>query len=234
MIIDIKEVWKDVEDYEGLYKVSNLGKVKSLDRYVVKSNGVVQFKKGKILDGTFNQDGYRTIKLSRYGKSKTIAVHILVARAFVEKPKDYDNIKYEVNHIDFDRTNNIYTNLEWKTHKENINHSSSNNRYKIRDFYGEKNPNYGNHKLSYIYKNNPSLAIEKLARPGSQNGRAKKIELYDKDWNYIKTFDWIGECAEYLINHNLTKSKVSTIRTNIGKSIKENKIYLNHYYKKLA
>ena len=120
------------------------------------------------------------------------------------------------------------------SHYENVNYSCLKGRYKERNFFGSNNPNYGNHILSERYKNNPKLAKEKLSRPKEKNGRSVKIELYDKDMNYVKTFSWIGGCAEYLIDKGFTKSKINYIRDNISTAAKNNTIYLNHYYKKIA
>lgn len=229
--IIITEVWKDVKEYEGLYQVSNLGQIRSLDRYVIRKDGVRQFKKGKIIKPIENSDGYYQLKLCKNGKSHTKRVHIIVAEHFLEKPIDYKNTQYEVNHKDFNRKNNSFDNLEYLTHIENIRYSSDKNRYK-RDIYGSNNPNYNNHKLSDFYRNNPEIAIKKLSRPAEQNGRSEKIDLYDEDMNYINTFNWIGGCAIYLQNNGFTKATVNSIRTNITIAIKNNKKYLDHYYKK--
>ena len=222
------EIWKDLVGYEGWYQISSFGRVKSLDRYVKRKDGVVQFKKGIIKTPKTNSDGYNIITLSKNGYDKTIAIHILVARHFLKN----ENNLHEVNHKDFNRKNNHVYNLEWVTHQDNILHSKKNGRYKMRNFKGKNNPNYGNHILSDIYKNNPKLAKEKLSRPGSKNGRSVKVELYDEKMNYIDTFDWIGGCAEYLIKNNFTNATIDNIRNNITLAIKNDKKYLKHYYKK--
>lgn len=216
-----------------MYQVSNLGRVKSLDRYVIRNDGIRQFKKGKIITPIENSDGYYQLKLCKNGKSNTKRVHIIVAEHFLDKPIDYENIQYEVNHKDFNRKNNSYDNLEYLTHIENVKYSSNKNRYK-KDILGSKNPNYGNHKLSDFYKNNPDIALEKLSRPAEQNGRAEKIELYDEHMRYINTFNWIGGCAIYLQSNGFTKATINSIRGNITTAIKKNNKYLNHYYKKIA
>lgn len=100
--------WKDIEGYEGLYKVSNDGRVWS-----IKSN-----KEMKIQDNK----GYSIVCLRKDGKKKNCRVHRLVAQAFIPNPED----KPQVNHIDEDRSNNHVTNLEWATASENINHGTRN------------------------------------------------------------------------------------------------------------
>lgn len=228
------QIWKEIKGYEGLYEISNYGEVRSLDRCIVKSNGVKQHKKGRMMVPVKNSDGYLIIKLSKNKKRKSIAVHRLVAEAFIDYPADESKV-YEVNHIDCNRENNNVDNLEWITHIDNVRYSIKNkNHFCTRNLFGKNNPNYQNHILSEIYKNNPELAIEKLARPGGQNGRAVRVRMYDNTFTTYKDFDWIGECAQYLIDNNFTSAKVNSIRDNISNSIKTNKPYLNHYYEKIA
>ena len=110
------EIWRDIEGYEGLYQVSNLGKVKSLNYKCT--------KKEKILKPFSNRDGYLRVKLCKEGKRRSYLVHRLVAQAFISNPED----KPQVNHKDEDKTNNKVENLEWVTSKENINYGTHNER----------------------------------------------------------------------------------------------------------
>jgi len=114
----MKEIWKDIEGFEGFYQVSNKGRVKSLDRTVLGKDSKVYNYKGKILKTPLNT-GYPCVYLSKHHKKHTIRVHILVARAFLSKIKG----KYFVNHKDLNKQNNHVSNLEWCTHKENIQHA---------------------------------------------------------------------------------------------------------------
>lgn len=97
------EKWKSVAGYEGLYEVSNMGRVKSL-------------KKDLILKPHANSRGYINQGLYKDGKYEFIGVHRLVAKAFIENPNDYN----EVNHIDENPSNNNANNLEWCNHDYNI------------------------------------------------------------------------------------------------------------------
>lgn len=221
------EIWKDIKGYEGYYQVSNMGDVRSLDRLVTRSDGVVSPKKGGILVKIENNDGYYQIKLCKNGINKTNRVHRIVLETF--DPTDKDGM--EVNHIDCNRKNNKLENLEWKTHLENVRHSSDQGKYRR---YGKNNSNYGNTKLKEKYAENPELALEVLARPGEQNGRAKKVILYDMKKNEIAEFNWIGACAEYLIENNVTTSTVSSLRGRISKCSKENRPYKGHYFEIVA
>ena len=116
-MIDI-EIWKDIKDYEGLYQVSNWGRVKSL------GNGNSNNSKERILKLYIERCGYLNVFLSKNGKRKMCSVHRLVAETFLENPENLP----EVNHIDEDKTNNRVENLEWKTHRDNLNHGTHNER----------------------------------------------------------------------------------------------------------
>ena len=112
----MKEEWKDIKGYEGLYQVSNLGRVKSL--------GNNKSKKEKILDPKPNMYGYKEVRLSKEGKRKPYKVHRLVAIYFIPNPNNYK----EVNHKDEDKTNNHVSNLEWCDRKYNINYGTRNKK----------------------------------------------------------------------------------------------------------
>lgn len=103
-------------------------------------------------------------------------------------------------------------------------------KQKARKF-GETNPNYGNTTLREKYKNNPQLAIEKQARLGKQNGRSIPIELWYKG-DFVRRFDYKGECAKYLIENNLVKTKtVNSLRDIITKHIKNDSEYYGFKFK---
>jgi hypothetical protein len=125
----MKEIYKDIIGYEGLYKVSNLGNVKSLDRHYVNSLGVVRFLKGRVLIPGFNGNGYLKVTIYRESKVKTRNIHQLVAEHFLDHtPCGH---KLVVNHIDFNKANNLVTNLEVVTSRVNANqkHLKSSSAY---------------------------------------------------------------------------------------------------------
>lgn len=111
------EIWKDVVGYECLYRVSNFGRVKSVARMIMRSNGTPQRVYEKLMPIQIDSHtGYNRITLAKDGCSKRIGVHRMVAQAFIPNP---DKLPV-VNHIDWDRTNNHVENLEWCTQKQNV------------------------------------------------------------------------------------------------------------------
>lgn len=111
------EIWKDIEEFKGIYQISNYGRVKSIERYVERNNkGKIKVKE-KILKTYINKKtGYSYAMFSISGKNKIRHIHRLVAEAFIDNP----NNKKDINHKDCNRTNNYVNNLEWCTRSENI------------------------------------------------------------------------------------------------------------------
>lgn len=114
----MSEIWKDIQGYEGLYQVSNLGRVKSLDR----RDRCGRFKEGKIKSICDNGNGYCVVNLKVDGEQKSRTVHRLVATAFIPNPKNLP----EINHIDGNKKNNTMSNLEWCDRSENVIHAVKN------------------------------------------------------------------------------------------------------------
>ena len=104
----MEEIWKDINGYEGLYQISNLGNIRS---YIRNRNKNLKYNKTK--------DNYQRITLTKEKTKKSYLVHRLVAQAFVPNPL----LKKQVNHKDFDVCNNRADNLEWVTARENVIHS---------------------------------------------------------------------------------------------------------------
>lgn len=110
------EVWKDIVGYEGLYQISNLGRVKSLKRKVYAGRNRMRWQYERILSNNkTNGNGYIVVSLNKESKSKNKYVHRLVAEAFLENPNNY---KY-INHKDQNTFNNNANNLEFCTAQYN-------------------------------------------------------------------------------------------------------------------
>lgn len=107
----MQEIWKPVKDFEGLYEVSNMGNVRSLN---YRCTGEI-----KILKPGKDKRGYLKVNLYKSSKYSSKRVHRLVATAFIP---NLDN-KTQVNHIDGNKQNNTVSNLEWCTNSENMQHA---------------------------------------------------------------------------------------------------------------
>jgi len=143
----MKEIWKDIEGYEGIYQVSNTGKVRSLDRKVWN-----YIKKGRILKMHNNGHGYYNVSLhSKEKNEKHAYIHILVAKAFIPNPNNYE----QINHKDFDKSNNCVDNLEWVSRKQNMLHYRKSNYCKKVEKMREKK--FTNKTLKRVYDNKDKI-----------------------------------------------------------------------------
>lgn len=118
--LSMPETWKPITGFEALYEVSDLGRVRSLDREVGHRWGGKAVKRGKILKPRADKNGYLFISLCSDGVSVNAKLHRLVAQHFLPASD-----LQEVNHRDFDKSNNARTNLEWTTRGGNQAHASS-------------------------------------------------------------------------------------------------------------
>lgn len=172
------EIWKDIEGFEGLYQVSNFGRVKSLKREIVRKDQVITLKE-KILKFSIRKGGYLMTRLyNGTGKQFSFYIHVLVARSFVVNSKN----KPEVNHIDNDPSNNHSSNLEWVTHSENIKHSFK---------YGNSNNKGENH---------PSVKLT--------DEEVKQLRRLDKTMSYKKLGELFGVSGSYACMLCKNKSRI--------------------------
>lgn len=130
------EYWKDILDWEGLYQVSNLGRVKSLEKNVVYKDGTIHHRKERILRLGKHTQGYSVVHLSKEGEVFAKYIHVLQSQVFIPNPNNLP----EINHKDENKSNNYIhinddgsvnpelSNLEWVSHKDNINHGTRNER----------------------------------------------------------------------------------------------------------
>jgi hypothetical protein len=121
----MKEMWKNIKGYEKSYQISNLGRVKSLPRKVkIIRYGKVHYKtiSGRTMKPLLNKRGKGYLKINLKRPNRLLSIHQLVAKAFIPNPEN----KPFINHIDGDPKNNVISNLEWCTAKENAIHASKN------------------------------------------------------------------------------------------------------------
>lgn len=170
----MSEIWKDIPGFEGLYQVSNLGRVKSLPRgkqwpYRRTHNNI---RKPHI------KNGYYQVNLSKDNKVRWISVHRLVALAFIPNP---DNLPC-VNHQDENKLNNHVNNLEWCSYAYNANYGTARQR-----------------QIESMKTNDPlNLRIQKSLVTREKNKRPnarKKILQLDSDGNIVKYFDSISDAG---------------------------------------
>lgn len=160
----MKEIWKDIEGYEGLYEVSNFGNVRSKDHettVIAKHRTYKLPKKGRVLTPTTRRHGYLAVQL--YGRGghetrgmRTYSIHRLVAQAFIPNPNGYT----EVNHKDECKTNNHVENLEWISHVDNA--------------------RYG-------------TAISRRSSKLKNGKRSRKIAQYTRDGKLVRVFPSLSE-----------------------------------------
>ena len=184
--------WKSIQEYAGLYEVSDRGQVRSLDRSV--HTGIKNIKsrivKGKVLKQNRKKNGYMTVDLCKDGAVKTVLVHRLVADAFVPNP----NGSHFVNHIDSNRANNAANNLEWVTSSENRTHGIKSGYVVFRQtrkvICVETGKTFEQAKMAALWLSethperiNGSLTVAAQNIRGSCNGRTPKA--YGFTWKYL-------------------------------------------------
>mgnify|MGYP002679946246 CR=1 FL=1 len=182
------EVWKDIKGYEGLYQVSNLGRVRSLN---YGRSGETKLLK----QGTTN--GYKRVFLYKNGKGKNYFVHRLVAMAFIPNPNNLPII----NHKDEDSSNNNVNNLEWCTQEYNLNYGTRNERAS-KSKKGKHRSEETKKKISEsskgkTFSEETKKKIRETRKKGKDNPNAKSILMYDKEGNFIRRFECARDTNEY-------------------------------------
>ena len=168
----MNEIWKDINGYEGIYQVSNKGRVRSLNKACMDSIGRLNTKRGKIMAQRINGCGYHQVNLVRNGKRKTFLVHRIMAEAFIPNPGNLPCI----NHKDENRNNNDLSNLEWCTYQHNN--------------------NYGNAPEKRLKKTRGKVFKDGVSRP------AKVIIQYNLDGEIINVFKGGAKEAERILGFN--------------------------------
>jgi hypothetical protein len=172
----MKEIFKDIQGFEGLYQVSNLGNVKSLN---YNHTG-----KEKILKPAKNNKGYLMVNLYKEGKQKTCKIHRLVAQSFIENPQNLP----QVNHKNEIKTDNASSNLEWCTNEYNNNYGTRNQRVAESN---TNNPNKSKPVLCVetgkIYSSTNEVQRELGFSQGNISSacRGKYKQAYGYTWKYV-------------------------------------------------
>lgn len=118
------EIWKDIPGYEGLYQVSNYGRVKSLERIIIRKNGKLQTIKEKIMKPFLGKDKHLYVCFRKNNYNNHYQIHRLVALVFILNPHCYE----VVHHIDYNPQNNMVDNLMWMSREEHTAiHATENN-----------------------------------------------------------------------------------------------------------
>lgn len=218
----MEEIWKDIEGYEEMYQVSNLGKVRSLERTIIRKDGKPLTIKEQILKPSLDGSGYYFVSLTKNKQPKYYRIHRLIAEAFIPNP---DN-KPEIDHINTDKTDNTVwlnedgsvnydkTNLRWVTHKENMNNQTTTSKM--------SNSQKGKHlsqetkkKISKSLKNNPSKPW--LGKFGNEHPNSKPILQFTKDGEFMKKWECFNEIERNLgISHSNILKVIRGIRNHTG------------------
>lgn len=167
----MKEIWKDITGYEGLYQISNLGRVKSLPKMV--GRGVRYHVGERIVKPQKTPNGYLRLHLDKDGVRKYYSVHHLVALMFIENPNCYPC----VNHKNEDKEDNKSSNLEWCTHLYNSNYGTCKARISMS-------------KMGHIVtkETRDKLRLSNLGEKSASFGRKRSEETRRKISKGVKRF----------------------------------------------
>ena len=219
------EVWRDAVGFEGLYQVSNMGRVKSL-------NSTGHKNVHRIMTPSPNKNGYVQVHLTKDGNRFQRNIHRLVYEAFVGNLPDYNPYEkrgceiLEINHIDENKSNNCVWNLELVTHTENVNHGTSKERSRKKLINGKKS------KKIYQYSINGDLiriweSESECKRNGYENtlvsmcctGRLLSHRGYIWSFNILQK-EYLDYIIEKILNPNSDKRKEVYQYTNDGNLIR--------------
>ena len=168
------EIWKDIKEYEGIYQISNLGRVKSYYKCIRTKYG--HFERIKDEKGTFIKgrpkglNGYMVVDLYNKGESKKYYIHRLVASAFIDNPNNFE----QVNHKNFNKQDNRVYNLEWVTRAQNRKHWLESLKYK-KD-YENKMAKIAHKVVKKIKENKNDILNKRLEGKGVKE-IAKELSL---------------------------------------------------------
>lgn len=208
------EIWRDVDGYEGFYKVSNFGRIKRVEH----SDKFGHFYKERVLTITPKKHGYARVHLSKDGIAEWVSVHRIVAKAFVPQ-KTGCNI---VNHLDNNPSNNSAENLEWTTYKGNMQYAAMQGRMK-------GNPE--NLKKAQKAKEIPVVAIKgdkrTLYKSGSEAGRLLGVSpghiaaACRKEYGYKTVGGYEWEYADPELQSKQSPNKTSRVKDEVLQELRD-------------
>lgn len=208
---------------EKIIEVKGVKYIVSSDGHVYSTNTEGPSYYHKEISQRLNKDGYLQVTVGLDGYRTQYRVHRMVAEAFIPNPGNLP----EVNHKDYNRTNNNVDNLEWCTHDDNIAYSAGTGHY---SHFGDDNPNYGNDTLSKKYAADPELSKIKNSRPGALNGRCRKVKLINIESGDEISFDYTRQASQYLIDNGFTHAnKIDSVSNRITLSIKNNAVFYQKF-----
>lgn len=184
-----QEQWKDIFGYDGMYQVSDLGRVRSK-----------KYGRWKMLKPNKNRFGYLMSYLYKDGKPKNISVHRLVAQAFIENNNIFNT---EINHINEDKTDNRVSNLEWCDRQYNLTYNDIHHRRK--KYNSPKHYNCKRRKLEKLYR--PDLSIAENLEIFKANGiecSEKTVRNLRKDLGVVNLENPKYKTLKELYNPDLT------------------------------
>lgn len=174
-----KEIWKDIEGYEGIYQISSMGRVKSLER-IIKCGRATKILKETILKTVIGKNGYVYVGLSKNGKHKMFLLHRIVGMTFPEICGVWFE-GCEIDHQDCNRENNCVSNLKVVTRLENANNPLT------------------------IKKHREHYYAPSKGKIGKENHRSKPIIQFTKTWVPIKYWDSVTQAAN---ENNISTSHI--------------------------
>lgn len=192
------EIWKDVVGFEGCYKVSNLGQVKSLERLVL-NNGGLQRRQEKILKAHKDVRGYLSVVLCKDGKTFPRTIHRLVAEAFIPNPEN----KPIVDHLDTNPANNRVDNLRWTTQQENC----MNPLTRVNNSNSKKG--HPGHKVNYTEEAREKMRKARLGKKLSEETKAKISKSRKGIKHSSETIERIAQAHKGVPRSEKTKKKLS-------------------------
>ncbi len=175
------EKWENIEGYTGVYQISNYGRVKSLERYILNNLVGRVLQKEIIMKHQSYSNEYKYVTLQIDGKRNNKSIHRLIATAFIPNPKN----KPEVNHIDGNKTNNEISNLEWVTSSENKIHARDTGLVKYAKGENTANAKLTTEQVRWIRRLKGKVTNTLLAEIYGVNQSTISLIINYKKWKHI-------------------------------------------------